>query len=106
MTRTQTHTLALAATATLLASCAGYQPYRGPDAPGGAYANDMISDNIAYASGMRDNPDAVRCKEQPVTGSRFTKEVCFTNREWERLAQQAVDDTNRMQEMGRIGRAR
>ena len=92
--------------AALLSACANYQPYRGPDAPGGMLTGDPISDNIAYASGLRDNPDTVRCKKQPVTGSRFTKEVCYTNREWERLAQQAVDDTNRLQEMGRIGRAR
>jgi len=40
----------------------------------------------------RNHPDYVRCRREPVIGSRarFTKR-CFTNREWEAISQRGND---------------
>ena len=77
------------APALLLGACAGYVPYS--------------PDDSQVAELARTAPNEVTCKEQPVTGSRFTQEVCHTNATWAQLREQARDDTGRMQESGRIG---
>ena len=75
----------------LLGACAGYVPYT----PAGD------GDSIALAA--KTAPNEVTCKDQPVTGSRFTKKICNTNAVWAQLREQARRDTGNMQEDGRIG---
>lgn len=37
----------------------------------------------------QDNPDRVICKREAITGTRLTKRVCHTAREWEQMRQDA-----------------
>lgn len=39
----------------------------------------------------KENPDRVICKSEPITGTRITKRVCHTAREWEQMRQDAQD---------------
>ena len=75
----------------LLGACANYVPYT----PAG--------DGDAVALAAKTAPNEVTCRDQPVTGSRFTKKICNTNAVWAQLREQARRDTGTMQEDGRIG---
>lgn len=52
----------------------------------------------------RNHPDYVRCRREPVIGSRarFTKR-CHTNREWEMIAQRGNQGTREIVEAGQSG---
>ncbi|UAB79105.1 hypothetical protein INR77_05290 [Erythrobacter sp. SCSIO 43205] len=52
----------------------------------------------------RNHPDYVRCRREPVIGSRarFTKR-CYTNREWEQIAQRGNEGTREIVESGQAG---
>ncbi len=52
----------------------------------------------------RNHPDYVRCRREAVIGSRarFTKR-CFTNREWEQIAQSGNQGTRDIVEGGQAG---
>lgn len=87
-------TLGLATAALGLSACANYVPY---------------STSMAEARGAKTmadgklDPNQKVCKVAPVTGSRFTQTTCFTRAQWAEMEENAKKDTNRMQEMGRIG---
>ena len=54
----------------------------------------------------RNHPDYVRCRREPVIGSRarFTRK-CHTNREWEMIAQRGNQGTRDIVEAGQAGMA-
>ena len=53
-----------------------------PVATAQAAAPPQVLIKISQKTGLADDPDQILCKVQPVTGSRFIKQVCITRREW------------------------
>lgn len=77
----------------LLGACANYVPY----SPQGSDTSAQL------AEAAKADPDAVTCKRQPVTGSRFTEKICHTNATWALMQERSRDATDRAQERGRLG---
>lgn len=57
----------------------------------GLHAAEEGSAPVSNAPTSQDNPDRVICKREAATGTRFTKRVCHTAREWEQMRQDARD---------------
>lgn len=67
-----------------------------PPPPANADAAQKITD--------KSHPDYIKCKTEPVLGSRAQRtRTCKTNREWALLAQQAKRLTNEMIGQPRVG---
>jgi hypothetical protein len=91
--------LVLAAALTMLAANDASNPAAAPPPKPAASAAPS-----APAAKPADDPDKVVCREEPVTGSRFTRRICMTKAEWDDHEKQSHDLMNHLdQQSGAAG---
>ena len=65
--------------------------------------NDPTNDSgtpVAAVVGKTADPDREVCRREAVTGSRFTKKICHTQAEWDRMRARAQSGTRDIQRLG------
>ena len=84
--------LILTATIAVLASNVGQAPAPSAQTPPAT---------VAKAQPVKDDGSRIECRNEPITGSRFTRHVCATQAQWARYHEQAerfmsylIDRTN------------
>jgi cytochrome c5 len=97
--------LILAAALTLVAANdASHTAAAPPTMPAASAGQQAAAAQTAPAAKPKDDPDKVVCRDEEVTGSRFTRRVCMTKNDWDTREKQSHELMNALdQQSGRAG---
>jgi hypothetical protein len=91
--------LVLAAALTMMAANDASHAVAAPPTPAASAAPP------APAANPKDDPDKVVCREEQVTGSRFTRRVCMTKSDWDDREKQSHELMNALDQQSGVAGA-
>jgi hypothetical protein len=57
----------------------------------------------SHSAKPADDPDKMICRDEPITGSRFTRRVCMTKSQWDQLTAEAARMRRQTEETTGLG---